>query len=217
MSSADAEEKQNHEVGVFTNSSGQTYTVRGLSPMLPERIALAAEKAWLKEHAKLPECPTYQIETLGGQGEPVTQPLSEKLLVVEGDLVETQKRQDQWREYSLNKAKLDADKSMRMMRAVFMAVDVSRERLDKWRKSMEFIGADLPDVGTPEEAYQYVETEVVQTPADLAGLMVAVFRAAGIINKETAETAEATFRTFVESAVNSAIEKQTSEGALEGE
>lgn len=185
--------------GTFTNSAGEVYTIRGLSPMLPQKIMDSVKAEFAKQGKVLPTVPTYTAIILKGtpeESEEVHEHTEKTIL--EGTPEEVAENKIKWAAYQSSLSELTAEYNVRMMRAVFMSVDAKPTQA--WREEMKFIGADIPPEGTPEEKYNFIETHVVGAPVDLAKLMAGVFRVAGIISQEAVNEVDATFQRFIQDA-----------------
>ena len=181
--------------GTFVNAAGETYQIRGLSPLLPEKIRKAVLDEFVAGGWSIPEVPTYTVKTVSGEEE--IHQHDETTLVVEGDPDATKKNQADWQEYKRTTAQIDGEYSAKLMRAVFNGVQCTPS--DEWRSEMRLLGIVVP-ADPAAEKYLYVETRVVQSPVDISRLMTSVFRLAGIINEEAVAEAEATFQRALEEA-----------------
>jgi len=181
--------------GTFVNAAGETYQIRGLSPLLPEKICKAVLDEFIAGGGSILEIPTYTVKTVSGEEE--IHQHDETTLVVEGDLDATKKNQADWQEYKRTTAQIDGEYSAKLMRAVFNGVQCTPS--DEWRSEMRLLGIVVP-ADPAAEKYLYVETRVVQSPIDISRLMTSVFRLAGIINEEAVAEAEATFQRALEEA-----------------
>jgi hypothetical protein len=182
--------------GSFTNAAGEVYTIHGLSPLLPAQLMGAAKAEFEKSGEILPEIPTYEVTTIGGEKE--IHQHDSTTLVVEGDEAQTKANQKAWLDYTKAYVKLNNAYNLRVMHAAFLAVEV--EPTQAWRDEMKFIGAEIHAEGSVEERYAFVETHVIQCPADLSKLTLMVFRMSGIIPEEATAEVDATFQRAVERA-----------------
>lgn len=187
----------------FTNSAGKTYTVHGLSPILPERLMSIVRDEYVKSGKTLPVCPTYKVTTVAGDEE--IHEHNPKTLAVENDPEQTKINQKDWREYSQKSLDINRLYNTRLIKSALLAVDAQPTSV--WRDEMAFIGITLPLEGSAEERYMFVETEVIKSPADLSSLMILILHQSGIIDEEVAGAAEATFRRQVERAFRQAGRK----------
>lgn len=187
--------------GFFVNANGEKYIVHGISPMTIQKIRDDITAKWEQEGKPLPVCPTYEVIIAPG-GEEIDRELHEhtdKTLVVEGNQAQTAANQIMWKEYTRKLNEFEGEYSTRLMKKVFLAVDVAPD--DIWRGEMEFDGTVLPAKGSAAEKYLYVEQRVIQSVADIAKLMAAVMGLAGIIKPEAVAEAEAAFQRSMESAI----------------
>jgi len=180
----------------FTNSVGETYPVRGLSPLTPGKIMAGVERDRLASGKTLPKIPTYTVKTVAGEVE--THEHSSSTLVVEGEATQTAINQALWDEYLRDNLELQREYNVRIMKAVLFAVQA--QPTQQWRDEMVMTGVELPPEGSAEERYLYAETHVIQSPSDLSQITVQVFQMAGIIPVEATAEVEATFRSYVERA-----------------
>jgi hypothetical protein len=176
--------------GEFINAAGEHFRIRGLSPLLPEKIRAAVVKQFPQ-----PPCPTYDVTTAAGDTE--THLHDETTLIVDGDAEQTKQNQAAWKVYATRKAVVDGEYNARLMRAVFNAV--MADPTQDWRDEMGAVGIEIP-ADKAAEKYLFVETRVVQSAKDIATLMMCVFRLAGVISEEKAAEAEATFQRSLEAA-----------------
>jgi hypothetical protein len=86
--------------GEFVNAAGEHFRIRGLSPLLPEKILAAV----VKQFPQLP-CPTYDVTTAADDTE--THLHDETTLIVEGDAEQTKQNQAAWVAYATRKAVTD--------------------------------------------------------------------------------------------------------------
>ena len=186
--------------GAFKNVNGEQYTIRGLSPIMPQRIMESVRAEFQRLGKPVPAVPTYTVETVSGEQE--IHEHNETTLVVDGNPEQTKENQNVWGEYVRLTAELDAEYNVRLMRAVFMAVEVAPTK--EWREEMKFTGMDLPVENSPAEKYMFVEIRVIQSAKDLASLMTAVFRLAGVINEAAVAEVDATFQRSMEAAFTEA-------------
>jgi hypothetical protein len=190
-------------IGTFKNSAGEIYTIRGLSPVLPQKIMDSVKKEFEAKGKPLPVVPTYTAIILKGtpeESEEIREHTEKSIL--EGTSEEVKANKIAWAAYQAASEAINNEYNARIMRAVFMAVEAKPTQ--EWRDEMKFIGADTPKEGTPEERYNFIETHVIQAPADLAKLMTSVFRLAGIISEAAVAEVDATFQRFVEDAYTQA-------------
>jgi len=180
----------------FTNSAGETYQVRGLSPLTPHKLMTAARAEYARDGKTLPELPTYTVTTAAGDTE--VHEHDESTLIDEKDPELTKNNQKEWQEYIKGVSDVNTIYNKKIMRTVLLSVDA--EPTQAWRDEMKFIGADAPAENSVEERYLFIETHVIQSASDLSRLTTMVFRAAGIITEAATADVEATFQRFVERA-----------------
>jgi hypothetical protein len=198
-------------LGSFTNSNGDVFTIRGLSPMLPDKITGAIKAEWNAAGKALPVCPTYEVVTISGEKE--THFHNETTLVVDGDSELTARNQKEWSDYVRLSNEFEGENSARIMKKVFLSVDTTPT--DEWRDEMQFLGIELPLRNTAAEKYLFVETKVVQSASDIAKLMTSVLCLAGVISEASKNEAEATFQRALEDALALASSAETKAGKLE--
>jgi hypothetical protein len=187
-------------IGTFTNSAGEVYTIRGLSPMLPQKILDTVKAEFAAAGKTIPPIPTYTIPANEIHGEEVHE--HNETSILEGTPEQVEQSKAAWFAYQSAIDALNNEHTTRMMRAMFMAVDVKPTQ--SWRDEMKFIGAATPPENSPAEKYAFIETHVVQTPSDLTKLMTSVFRMSGIISEAAVAEVDATFQRFVEDAYSEA-------------
>jgi len=192
MTQQGSDGKQNF--GAFTNQAGETYRIRGLSPTMPEAIRQTVIEKF-KKAGNFPIIPTYTVETATGETE--VHPHDETTLVVEGDEVATKENQQVWAEYKAKNSAMEAEYNARLMKAVFLSVQV--EPSQDWVEEMAALEIPIPE-DKVQRRYKFVELRVIQSPKDLADLMVAVFRLSGMVKEEQVKQVEATFQRAMEEA-----------------
>lgn len=187
----------NKSSGTFTNANGEVFPIRGLSPLLPQKINSAIEEEWKVKGKPLPVCPTYEVVTIGGEKEIFLH--NEKTLDVKGNPEQTAINKKAWVDYRNGLVEFEGEYSERIMKRVFLAVDV--KPTEEWRNEMTFLGISLPIKDSIQEKYMYVETQVVQSATDITRLMTEVMYLAGVINEASKTDAEATFQRMLEVAL----------------
>jgi len=197
---------------VFVNSANESYTLHGLSPLLPEKIQGAIKAEFERAGKTLPVVPTYEVETASGEKE--LHQHDATTLIVPGKEAETAENQRVWAEYVQAQAEVTEEYNNRIMKAVFMAVEAKPTQT--WREEMKFLGIETPPENSQAEKYAFIETHVIQSPEDLSKLMTSVFRMAGIISEAAVAEADATFQRAVEAAYTEAGQPTGKAGALEG-
>lgn len=180
----------------FTNSAGQTFSIHGLSPVIPHRIMDSVKSDFIKRDGELPSIPTYEVVTVSGEKE--IHEHDEKSLMVEGDPEQTKINQDAWKKYQDLSNEMISDYNSRIMKSVLMTVQAIPTKA--WRDEMKFIGIELPAEGSQDEKYLFIETNVIRNHVDLSSLTLLAFQSAGIIKEEMTAEVEATFRDFMEGA-----------------
>ena len=202
---------QAHDYSVFVNSASESYVIHGLSPMLPEKLLGAVRAEYEKVKGKLPAAPTYEVETASGEKELHLHDAT--TLVVPNDETQTAENQATWARYTLAQAAINEEYNVRLMRAVFMAVEAKPTQ--GWRDEMKFLGVTTPPENSPAEKYAFIETHVIQSPEDLSKLMTSVFRMAGIISEAAVAEVDATFQRAMETAFAEAGKPGNQDGKLE--
>lgn len=182
--------------GSFTNAAGEHFTIKGLSPLLPQKIMEAVRGEFVRDGKALPVHPTYIVKTASEEEE--THEHDETTLVIPGDAEQTRINQDTWAGYVRATAELESEYNVRLMRAVLMAVEASPTQA--WREEMDFLGIPRPAENSSAEKYAYIETSVIQSVEDLTHMMTGVFRLAGVISEAAVAEVEATFRSDMETA-----------------
>jgi len=182
-------------LGSYINSAGETWRVRGLSPLLLSRIRKAVETEWVANNGNIPAIPTYTIKTVTGEDEVHTHDPS--TLVIEGNPEQTEINQKAWFEYTRVQLEIDKAFNVKLMRAVFSAVQCQPD--ETWRDEMKSLRLDIPS-DKMDEKMMFIETRVIQSPNDIASLMSCVLRTAGVIPEEAVAEAQATFRGALEKA-----------------
>jgi Flp pilus assembly pilin Flp len=186
--------------GIFTNAAGEVYMIHGLSPLLPQKMLDAIKTEWTKAGKALPVIPTYTIPATDAHEEEIHE--HDEKSILEGTPELVKENQAAWDAYTRANAELQGEYNARLMKLVFLAVEASPT--DQWRDEMEFMGIPVPTNNSAAEKYAFVESRVVQSPSDIAGLMTSVFRLAGIISEAAIAEVEATFRSSLEEAFTQA-------------
>lgn len=185
--------------------------MRGLSPLLPEKLFASVREEWAKKGRSLPTIPTYEVKTVTGEVE--VHEHDATTLFVEGNPEQTKLNQEKWREFSRDNRELQNEYNARLMRAMFLSIIATPT--DEWRGEMAFLGVDIPPKGTPAEKYSYIENRVVQNAEDIVRLMTCVFRLTGVASEAAIADVEATFRSAVQGAVLEASQQESEGKSLE--
>lgn len=197
--------KTQARLGSFTNTNGETFQIRGLSPMVIDQIRTDIKADWDRQGKPWPVCPTYTIPASEANEEEVHDHNATTLLVKD-DLAQTKTNEAVWEKYTRQLEEIESENSKRLMKKVFLAVDCHPD--DAWRDEMEFGGTTLPAKGSGAEKYLYVSQRVIQSFDDVAKLLTSVLGLAGIIKAEAVEAAEAAFQSLMEQATTQGSESE---------
>jgi len=179
------------KLGQFVNASGKAFTVRGISPMEPTRIAQLVHDRWVKS-GRLQETklPTYTVQNVAGVEQLFEHDEQSALEAGPEVLAAFTASQQALTEYN-------SEINMRTMRACFQCVMCDPMADADWVDRMQYQEYELPENRAAIKAL-YVETEVLASADDVAHYMTTVMRISGLVNEETAEAAEAAFRAQIQ-------------------
>lgn len=177
--------------GNFSNSAGMEFAITSISPLEAQQMRAAELRKW-KEDGRdhLLEPVTYRVTNVAG----VEQEFEYDDISISEASDETKQA---YRDHLKATQEFDAAVNIRIMRVCFLAVLGDPLKDSEWVDRMEFLGVKLPESKAALKNL-YVETWVVQSTDDIAGLMSAVMLLSGIVDEETASAAEATFRSAVQ-------------------
>ena len=175
----------------YTTAVGKSIRLKGLPSMLIEKI---------QSSVIIPDPPTYTATTVGGDVE--THFHNETTLDVEDDAEQTAKNHKAWEEYILERNRINAELSERMMKLMLIkGTEVEMPTDDEWIEEQAFVGADISKI--PEDhlgrKYYYIVTEVIGSPDDLNYIMETIMRISGV-SGEAIASAESSFRRAMEEA-----------------
>jgi hypothetical protein len=169
---------------IFTNSRGATVKIQTVNPWLMAELERTNAQAYGKP-APLP--PTYEVTLLGGAKE--THAHDETTLATDDD-------RSSWAVYVAQKAQWDGFIGERMARMILSEGLVIDAIPSAWEKRMKFLGIPVP-ADDDEKKLLYAKSEIVPTSGDMVALMSAIMALSGV-SAEALTTAEATFRSAVE-------------------
>lgn len=174
----------------FTTSTGIEVRILGLSQLLLDKT---------RTSVKFPDPPTYELETVAGKKE---------VHAHNETTLETDEDKKAWADYQTALAEADRLQKDRLLKLILMKgieVDMPEEEGadDDWLAVQAFIGLEVPE-DTLGKRYDYITTEVISNPEDLAEIMQLVMEKSGVPKEALAE-ARASFRSAMEQ-LNSAPE-----------
>ena len=171
------------EKNKFTNSAGRTFPIIGLSPIEIERIRKSSYDKFSAAGRRLTP-PTYDAITADG----TKQTFEHTELTVETD-----EDRAALADYLKTKDELEIDSNTKLSRAAMLSVDVDPITDSRWVARMKILDIKIPDEEF-EKLTLYVETQVLKSVEDIAGLMTAVLYAGGTVDEEGMAAAESSFR-----------------------
>lgn len=138
-----------------------------------------------KAEGKFPTLPTYEVTMVGGAVEKF--PLTKDNLVVEGNPVETERRQKAWAAYQLQ---IDILTSAQGMAATELMIKrgilLKLPEDDSWIKDQIEDGLNPPLDDLGKLRYHYLMTEILVTPQDIASIVAKIVIASskGAVSEE---------------------------------
>ncbi len=176
-------------LGTFTNTSGEKFKVRGISPLALEYLKTDLVDEWEKIHeTKFPSRPTYTIVTVSGEKE--TYYHDEKT-------AETDEEKELLKEYTLAQKEIDSNYSAKLVKMCLMCVQVEEEKLKEWEQEQKYLKLPVPSDKLEKKA-RYIETRAVTSRLDTTRLISSIFKMTGITSEEDLLKAENSFRNQVE-------------------
>lgn len=167
----------------YTTASGQTVLLRGVSPVLIERV----RDGFTKKNPP-PSPPTYTAEKAGG--EKVEMEHTEAT-------VETDAEKQALLDYQEAKEAWDRELNDRVLGLIAVrGVVIPQEDIDDplWWDMQEMLDVEMPDKADPIAVRRhYIETEVIGSADDLAEILAQVMLMSGV-DREVAETLRSLFR-----------------------
>jgi hypothetical protein len=171
------------EKNKFINSAGKEYPVTGLSPMEIERIRKSTFDKFVAAGRRL-NPPTYTVTAVDG----ATQTLDHN-----ENTLETDDDRAAFAEYKKATDELTVEGNTKLSRAAMLAVDVDPLKDRRWISRMKVLEIPLP-ADDFDLLLMYVDTEVLKSVDDIAGLMTAVLYSGGTVDEVGVAAAEASFR-----------------------
>lgn len=167
----------------YTTASGRTVKLRGVSPVLIEKVRVGYGKK-----NPPPQRPMYEAQKAGGDVE---------LLPHDENTVETPEEKKALLDYEAAKAKYDKAINDRIMGLIAArGVVIPQEEIDdpEWWVWQEQMGVEMPDKSDPVAVRRhYLETELIGSPNDLAEILAQVMLISGV-DQEVADTLRNLFR-----------------------
>lgn len=163
----------------FQTSNGVRLTIHGVSQVLLQKVV---------QSVKFPEPPYYENETATGDKE--RQTIDENFLKGE-DLTPEERKlfTSQLEAYQKALHEAEADQNKRVNNAIFLkGIEIPKDmdNEEEWLEEQQFLGVEVPE-DRFERRIHYIQTEILQTPADLASVMEMVMQLSGVPSKELAE------------------------------
>lgn len=184
------------EKNVFTNSIGKSFPVVGLSPMEIERIRKVTLDKYIAAGRRV-TAPTYETVTVDG---------TKQIFDHNENTIETAEDRAAFEDYKKTLAELDLEANIKLTRAAMMAVDADPKSDSRWLARMKNL-----EIPIPSEEFElltlYVETNVLKSVEDIAGLMTAVLYAGGTVDEVGIAAADAAFRVALADAYRSNADK----------
>lgn len=195
--------------GKFVNTSGESFAIKGISPLILEKIRAAVQEEWKaagKEIGPAPEPPTYEVTDAAGDQHQVKHDAK--------SAEENDETKAAWAAYQGKLADWqllvdlqESEINKRILRAITLCVIVDKSAYAQWIEEQEFIGVPVPE--TPAARLSaYVETHVISSTDDVFKLMTAVMKVSGMADDQVAEAAERSFRAAMEQAKQDAAPVQ---------
>lgn len=175
--------EQKRTKNVFVNSVGKSFPISGMSPMEIERIRTATRDRFKTAGRRL-EPPTYTTTAVDGTVQ--TFPHNE-------NTVETDEDRAALAEYNRAVSDMEIESNTTLSRASILCVEADPMKDKRWVGRMGILNIPIP--GDEFECLNlYVETEVLKSVEDIAGLMVSALYSGGTVDEGGVSAAEAAFR-----------------------
>lgn len=188
-------------LGTYKNVSGETFKIRGVSPMAIEYLKEEARKEWESISNKpLPSRPTYTVETAAKETETYYH---------SKDTLETEEDKKNWVEWEESQKEVNKLYNLKLIKMCALCIEVDPQKLKEWEEEQAFLGVTIPK-NALEKKYRYVETRAITSKVDVIKLISAVFAITGIASEEDIRKAEKSFLDKVERQKSG--EPDTSEG-----
>lgn len=171
------------ERNFFTNTAGKKFPIVGLSPMEIERINVATREKFVKAGKRL-TAPTYTASTVDG---------TVQTFEHNANTVETEEDKQALAEYQAVQLELQTETNTKLSRAAMICVDVDPMVYPRWVGRMKLMEVPIP-ADEFERMLLFVETEVLKSVEDIAGLIVAALYSGGAVDEAGVDAAEAAFR-----------------------
>lgn len=179
---------QTARAGIFTNSAGESYAIRGVSPWALDTISSQLADEWKAQGRSKPSAPTYEVETAGGDKE--THEHNETTL-------DNDESRAAWAGYQQDLADWEAQERERYLRNILMdGVVIGLPDDESWVARHRFMGRRVPDDPLEREMY-WKKTTIIKSGNDAADIMTAVLALTGV-SEEKIRIAEDSFRSEVE-------------------
>lgn len=176
----------------YTTSNGVVVEIKSVPPYLLDQLF---------QQINYPIKPTYSTVTAGGEKE-----------VFEHDetTLETPEDKAIWAKYQAEQAAAELQENELMMNVMLLKginVDTENGHYHDWLEEQAFLGIKLPE-SKPALKVQYIKTEVLANPEDIAQLMTLIMAQSGV-SEEVVKSATDSFQ----SAVSGKISRNDSDKA----
>jgi hypothetical protein len=174
------EQEKDKDKHVFINSSGKSFAIQGLPPLIVPMIAGDLPK---------PVKPTYTIVTAAGD---------EEIHDHDETTLQTEEDKKAWEDYQNAMKVLEGELSNRMLTCVLVdGVDIDDEiDLKRWEKRQSLMGISVPE-DPDEKLLQYKKSMVIRSSDDIVNLISAVLAITGI-GREALDKARDSFQDKLE-------------------
>lgn len=173
---------------LFVTSAGNEISFRPVSQLLINKVQSGVAR---------PKKPCYTTEIrLPGQ-----KPVIEEVPMKSRDDARTDGERQAWDKYAQDVATYEAELSQRRFEAIIVpaliykdsdGIGVKLPEDNEWVELQEYLGIVVPSEKFARFAH-YVQTEVLITGEDIAGIILEIMKASGV-PREAVESAEAAFR-----------------------
>jgi hypothetical protein len=181
-----------YRTGTFTNSNGDTFSVKGVPFLLFQEMREAQKKRWEKEGKELPKIPTYHTDI--GEID-----WDYKSVMKDG----TEEEKSAWKEYVKAFNEFETELDTRRLDVCAMHITGEPNEDKDWVDMMEVAGIEIPEHENARKLL-YFRTKVMAKKSetsienDATRLFILVQGLSGIINEETAQAFERSFRDTLE-------------------
>lgn len=177
-----------YKSGIFVNSDGVSFRVKGLAPMTQEQVRSSFEESYKERGLPIPSTPKYTVVSASGE-EAIFD--HDETTIKDAD-AETRAKYDEWR-------KFEKDKNTALLYKAFLCVIVDDDSIREWEQEEEAVGIPVPK-NPVKKRIAYVQNRVVKNTDDIANLMIETMMVSGTVPEDKVKIARESFRSAMERA-----------------